>query len=182
MSPEPRTRGSLRAALQPAALRAALRPRPPAFRDPWDSTVDMFLCYLAVSVVGPWLLFCGAEAMGAVLGRDLRWPVDLFIAAGLVGAAGFMSIVGRERTDLSVDLVAIAAWLLLGLVAAPLVGLALPLGAALAGYGLLLLAILFVVRRFGRWETDFRRTLSWPITWSVLAVLFAYSWHQLVFY
>ncbi len=60
--------------------------------------------------------------------------------------------------------------------------LALPPAAALVGYGVVLLAILLVVRRFGHWETDFRRSLSWPVTWSVLALFFAYSWHQLAFY
>jgi hypothetical protein len=179
---EPQKESSLRAALQPAALRAALKPGRPVFRDPWDSPGDMFLCYLAVSVISPWLLFAGAALMSLIFGLDSRWPVGLFMAAGLVGAAGFMTIVGRERTSLSVDVLAIAAWLLLGLVIAPPLGLALPPGAALACYGTLLLLILFVIRRFGRWETDFRRTLSWPVTWSLLALLFAYSWHELVFY
>lgn len=179
---ESENESSLRAALQPAALRAALRPRRPVFRDPWDSPVDMFFCYLAVSVIGPWLLFGGAEMASLVFGLDSRWPVGLFMVAGLVGAAGFMTVVGRERTGLSVDILAIAAWFLLGLVVAPPLGLALPPGAALACYGILLLGILIVVRRFGRWETDFRRTLSWPAIWGLLALLFAYSWHQLVFY
>lgn len=173
---------SLRAALQPEALRDALKPGRPVFRDPWDSPVDMFISYLAVSVIGPLLLFCGAQVMSLVFGLDSRWPVGIFMAAGLVGAAGFITIFGRERTDLSVDLLAIAAWLVLGLVVAPLIGLALPPAAALASYGVLLAVILFVVRRFGRWESDFARTLSWPVTWSLLGLLFAYSAHQLVFY
>lgn len=141
----------------------------------------MFLCYMAVSVVGPWLLYCGAEVMSSVFGLQARWPVGLFMAANVVGAAGFMTVVGRERTSLSVDIVAIAAWLLLGLIVAPPLALALPPAAALASDAVLLLAILFIVRRLGHWETDFRRTLSWPVTWSLLALLFAYSWHQLVF-
>lgn len=142
----------------------------------------MFSSYLAVSVVSPLLLFCGAELTSRVFGLDSRWPLGLFMAAGLVGAAGFITIVGRERTSLSIDLLAIAAWLLLGIVVAPLLGLALPPGAALASYGVLLLVILFLVRRFGRWETDFRRTLSWPVTWTLLALFFAYSWYELAFY
>lgn len=179
---KPQNTGSLRGALQPAALRAALKPRRPIFRDPWDSPIDMFVSYLAVSVIGPLLLFCGGQAMSLVFGLDSRWPLGLFMAAGLVGAAGFITIVGRERTNLSVDLLAIAAWLLLGLVVAPLVALALPSWAALVSYGIVLLGILLFVRRFGRWESDFRRTLSWPVTWALLGLLFAYSAHQLIFY
>lgn len=175
-------RPSLRAALQPAALKAALKPGRPVFRDPWDSPGDMGLSYLAVSVIGPLLLFCGAQLTSLVFGLDSRWPLGIFMAAGLVGAAGFITIFGRERTNLSVDILAITAWLLLGLVVAPLIGLALPPGAALASYGILLLIILLVVRRFGRWESDFRRTLSWPLTWTLLGVLFAYTSHQLLFY
>ena len=175
-------KASLRAALQPAALKAALKPGRPVFRDPWDSPGDMFISYLAVSVIGPLLLFCGAQLMGLVFGLDSRWPLGLFMAAGLVGAAGFITIFGRERTNLSEDLLAITAWLVLGLVIAPLIGLALPPWAALASYGVVLLILLVVVRRFGRWESDFRRTLSWPVTWSLLGLLFAYTSHQLLFY
>lgn len=142
----------------------------------------MFLSYLAVSFLGPLLLFGGAEIMSLIFGLNSRWPLGIYMAAGVVGAAGFITIVGSERINLTVDLVSIAAWLLLGLVIAPLLGLALPPAAALASYAVVLLAILLVVRRFGRWETDFRRTLSWPVTWSVLALFFAYSWHQLAFY
>jgi hypothetical protein len=178
----PKTASPLRAALEPAALRAALKPRRPVFRDPWDSTVDMFVCYLAVGVIGPLLLFCGAQLMSLVFGVDSRWPLGLFMAASLVGAAGFMTIVGRERASLSVDVLAIAAWVLLGVVVAPLLGLAVSPGAALASYGVLLLVILLFVRRFGYWESDFRRSLSWPVTWSLLALLFACSSHQLIFY
>ena len=175
-------RNPLRAALQPAALRAAVKPSRPVFRDPWESGADAFLAYLAVSVLVPMLLFFGAEAMSLVFGLTPRWPLGLFMAAGLVGGAGFITIVGRERTNRSVDLLAIAAWLLLGLVVAPLLGLALPPEAALVAYGVLLLAILFVVRRFGTWHADFRHTLSWPVTWCLLAVFFAYCWYELAFY
>ena len=179
---EPKKESPLRAALQPAALRAALRPGRPVFRDPWDSTTDMFLCYLAVAVFGPVLLFCGAEFMSLFFDVDSQWPLGLFMVASLVGAAGFMTIVGRERTSLSGDVLAIAAWCLLGLVVAPLLGLAVSPGVALVSYGVVLLVILLFVRRFGNWESDFRRSLSWPMTWSLLALVFAYSSHQLVFY
>ena len=178
---EPQKASSLRAALQPTALRAALKPSRPVFGDPWDSSVDMLFSYLAVSVIGPLLLFCGGELTSLVFGFDSRWPLGLFMAGCLVGAAGFITIVGRERTSLSVDVLAIAAWLFLGLVVAPLVGLALPREAAFASYGVLLLVILSVVRLFGQWETDFRHNLSWPVTWSLLALLFAYSSHRLIF-
>ena len=69
----------------------------------------------------------------------------MFLAAALVGAAGFITITGRERTSLSVDALAITAWFLLGLVVAPVIGLALPSGAAIACYGVLLLLILVYV-------------------------------------
>ena len=173
---------TFRAAVQPEALRAALRPRRPVFRNPWDSEIDMFSSYFAVSVVDPLLLFAGGELTSAVFGFDSYWPLGVFMAAALVGAAGFITIVGRERTSLSVDVLAITAWVLLGLLVAPVLGLALPRGAALVSYGVLLLVILVFVRRFGRWETAFLRTLSWPVTWSLLALFFAFSAHQLVLY
>jgi hypothetical protein len=142
----------------------------------------MFACYAAVSFIDPLLLWCGGELTSAIFGFSSRWPLGVFLAAALVGAAGFMTIVGRERTSLSVDVLAITAWLVLGLVVAPVLGLALPSGAAIASYGVLLLVILLYVLRFGRWETGFLRTLSWPVTWSLSAVFFALSAHQLVFY
>jgi hypothetical protein len=43
--------------------------------------------------------------------------------------------------------------------------------------------VIFVyVLRFGRWETEFLRTLSWPVTWSLLALLFAFSAYRLILY
>lgn len=169
-----------RAALKPSALRAALIPRRPVFGNPWDSTVDMFACYVAVSFVDPLLLWAGGELMSSIFGFGSRWRLGVFMAAALVGAAGFMTIVGRERTRLSVDVLAIFAWLLLGLVVAPVLGLALPTGAAIASYGVLLVVILLYVLRFGRWETAFLRTVSWPVTWTLLAVFFAFSAHRLI--
>jgi hypothetical protein len=179
---EPENPSSLRAALQPSALRAALIPRRPVFGNPWDSAVDMFACYVAVSVINPLLLWGGGELMSSIFGFGSRWPLGVFMAAALVGAAGFMTIVGRERTRLSVDVLAITAWLLLGLVVAPILGLALPTGAAIASYGVLLLVVLVYVLRFGRWETAFLRTASWPLTWSLLAVFFAFSAQRLLLY
>ena len=105
--------------------------------------------------------------MSSIFGFGSRWPLGLFMAAAIVGAAGFMTIVGRERTSLAVDVLAITAWSLLGLVVAPVLGLAPPTGAAIAGYGVLLVGILAYVLRFGRWQTGFLRTVSWPVTWSL---------------
>jgi hypothetical protein len=142
----------------------------------------MFACYLAVSFIGPLLLWAGGALIGDIVGFGSRWPLGVFMAAALVGAAGFITIVGRERTSLSVDLLAITVWLLLGLVVAPVLGLALPIGAAIASYAALLLAIFVYVLRFGRWQTAFLHTVSWPVTWSVLALFFAWSTHQLILY
>jgi hypothetical protein len=175
-------RSSVRAALEPSALRAALVPRRPVFANPWDSTVDAFACYGAVSLIDPLLLWAGGKLMGAIFGFSSRWPLGLFLVAALVGAAGFMTIVGRERTSLAVDFVAIAAWVLLGVVVAPIVGLAPPVGVAVALYVALLLATFVYVLRVGRWKTTFLRTVSWPLTWSLLAVLFAFSAHRLIFF
>jgi hypothetical protein len=142
----------------------------------------MFGCYVAVSFIEPLLLWSGGKLMSSIFGFGSRWPLGLFMAAALVGAAGFITIVGRERTRLSVDVLAITAWVLLGLVVAPVLGLDLSTGAAIASYGVLLLAILLYVLRFGRWETAFLRTVSWPVTWSSLALFFAYSAHRLILF
>jgi hypothetical protein len=142
----------------------------------------MFACYAAVSVIDPLLLWSGGELTSAIFGFGSRWPLGVFLAAALVGAAGFMTITGRERTSLSVDVLAITAWVVLGLIVAPIIGLALPSVAAIVSYGVLLLLILVYVFRFGRWETEFLRTVSWPVTWSLLALVFALSAHQLIFF
>jgi hypothetical protein len=142
----------------------------------------MFACYAAVSVIDPLLLWSGGELTSAIFGFGSRWPLGVFLAAALVGAAGFMTITGRERTSLSVDVLAITAWVVLGLIVAPIIGLALPSVAAIVSYGVLLLLILLYVSRFGRWETEFLRTVSWPVTWSLLALVFALSAHQLIFF
>ncbi len=174
--------GSIPAALAPSALRAALVPRRPVFENPWDSTVDMFVCFVAVSVIDPFLLWGGGAMLGSIFDFGSRWPLGVYMVAALVGAAGFMTIVGRERTRLSVDVLAIAAWVLLGLVVAPFLGLALSIVAAMVCYGVLLLATFVLVLRFGRWQTSFLRTLTWPVTWSLLAIFFAYAAYQLILY
>jgi len=182
MAMEPENTSSVRAAIQPSALRAALVPHRPVFRNPWDSEEDMFATYAAISIADPLLLWSGGELTSWIFGFDSRWPLGVFMAAALVGAAGFITITGRERTSLSVDALAITAWVLLGLIVAPIIGLALPSGVAIACYGVLLLGILVYVLRFGHWETAFLSTVSWPVTWSLLALLFALSAHQFVFY
>ena len=96
---------SVRTALTPSALKAALAR--PVFGNPWDSTVDIFACYVAVSVVSPLLLWGGGALMGSIFGFSSHWPLGLYMAAALVGAAGFMTIVGRQRTSLPVDELAI---------------------------------------------------------------------------
>ena len=63
-------RSSLRAALEPSALRAALVPRRPVFANPWDSTPDMFACYVAVSFIDPLLLWGGGALMGSIFGHS----------------------------------------------------------------------------------------------------------------
>jgi hypothetical protein len=172
----------LRAALAPSALREALIPTRPVFGNPWDSSVDMFACCVAVSVANPLLLWCGGELMGSIFNFSSHWHLGVFIAAAVVGAAGFITIVGRERTRLAVDVLAIGAWIVLGLVVAPILGLALSPAAAIICYAALLLVTFAYVLRFGRWQTAFLRTLSWPITWTLLAVFFAFSAYRLVLY
>jgi hypothetical protein len=179
---EQQSTSALRAALEPSALRTALIPRRPVFGNPWESEVEMFFCFLAVSVVDPLLLWGGGELTSSIFGFGSHWRLGVFMAAALVGAAGFITIEGRQRTNLSVDILAITAWLLLGLIIAPILGLALPTAAAIACYAVLLLAVLVYVLRFGRWETAFVRTLSWPVTWSLLALFFAFSANRLLLY
>jgi hypothetical protein len=171
---------SLRAALEPSALRAALRPTRPVFGNPWDSEGDMFMVYLAVAVIDPLLLWAGGKLMGTIFSFSSDWKLAPYMAAALVGAAGFMTIVGRERTSLTADLVAIVIWLVLGFIVAPIIGLAPPSGVAIAIYAVLLLGILGYVVGFGRWKVAFLRTVSWPTTWSLLALLFAFSAERLL--
>lgn len=104
------------------------------------------------------------------------------MVAALVGAAGFMTIVGRERTNLAVDVLTVGAWIVLGLVVAPILGLALAIVPAIICYGVLLLAVFAYVLRFGRWQTSFLRPITWPVTWSILALFFAFSAYRLILY
>jgi hypothetical protein len=104
------------------------------------------------------------------------------MVAALVGAAGFMTIVGRERTRLSVDVLAITAWVVLGLIVAPIVGLAPPAGVAIAIYAVMLVGILLYVLVIGRFDRAFIRTVSWPLTWSLLALFFAFAAYTLILY
>jgi len=180
MGPEDST--SLRAAFRPPALRAALVVERPVFGSPWDSPVDMFACITAVGVLEPLLLWGGGKLMSSIFGFGSRWHLGVLIAASVVGAAGFMTIVGRERTRLAVDVLAIGAWLLLGLVVAPIVGLAPSSGAAVAIYAGLLILIVASVLLFGRWKTAFLRTLSWPGTWLALGAFFAFCAYRLLLY
>jgi len=164
------------------ALREALGRRRPVFDNPWDSYTDMAACYAAIAIVDPFLLWGGGKLMGSIFGFSSHWHLGVFLVAALVGAAGFMTIVGRQRTRLAVDVLAIAAWVLLGLVVAPVLGLALSIVAAIICYGVLLVATLLYVLRFGRWQAGFLRPLSWPVTWSLLAVGFAFCAYQLILY
>jgi hypothetical protein len=120
--------------------------------------------------------------MGSIFGFGSHWRLGVFIAAAVVGAAAFITIVGRKRTRLAVDVLAITAWLLLGLVVAPVVGLAPPTGVAIVCYAVLLAGIVLYVQLFGEWESAFLRTLSWPITWTSLAALFAFFAYRLIMY
>ena len=142
----------------------------------------MFACYVAVSFVDPMLLWLGGKLTSSIFGFGSHWRLGVFMVAALVGAAAFMTIVGRVRTSLSVDVLAITAWVLLGLVVAPVLGLAPSTAASLASYGVLLVLIFAYVLRFGRWSTPFLRTVTWPVTWSAMALLFAFVAYRLIVY
>jgi hypothetical protein len=152
------------------------------FGNPWDSTEDMFACYFAVSLFDPLLLWAGGKVMGAIFGFSSHWAQGVFLVAALVGAAGFMTIVGRERTSLTVDILAIAAWIVLGFIVAPVVGLAPPPVVAIILYAVMLVGIFGYVLFLGQWEKAFVRTLSWPIIWSLLAVGFAFLAYHLILF
>jgi hypothetical protein len=180
MGPEDTT--SLRAALRRRALRAALVPQRPVFGNPWDSPIDMFACYAAVGALEPLLLWAGGKLMSSIFGFGSRWHLGVFIAASVVGAAGFMTIVGRLRSNLAVDVLAIGAWLLLGLVVAPVIGLAPSPGAAVVIYAALLAGIIAYVLLLGRWKTAFLRTVTWPGTWLSLGAFFGFCAYHLLLY
>ena len=182
MTTEQQGPSSFRQALEPTALRAALIPQRPVFADPWESTADMFACVLAVSLLNPMLLWVGGHLMGSIFGFSSHWQLGVFMVAGLVGAAGFITIVGRERTRLSVDILAIGTWFVLGLVIAPIIGLAPPAVVAIVLYAILLGIIFVYVLFVGRWRSTFLATVSWPLTWSLLALFFSYAAYVLVLY
>jgi hypothetical protein len=173
---------SVSAALDPNALRAALVPQRPVFANPWDSTEDMFACYFAVSFFDPLLLWAGGKLMGAIFGFGTHWPLGVFLLAALVGAGGFMTIVGRQRTRLSVDFVVVSAWIVLGFIVAPIVGLAPPALVAVIIYAVMLAAIFGYVLLLGQWEKAFIKTLTWPVTWSLLAIAFAFTAYRLILF
>jgi hypothetical protein len=174
--------GSLRAALQPAALRAALTPGRPVFANPWDSTEDMFACYIAVAVIDPFLLWLGGKLMGGIFSFSSHWHLGVFMVAALVGAAGFMTIVGRQRTSLSVDAIVITTWLVLGIIVAPILGLAISPLAAIICYAILLAINFGYVLVVGHFETAFLRTISWPVTWTLLSLLFAFCAYRMIYF
>ena len=182
MATEPDSTPTFRAALGPDALREALVVRRPVFGNPWDSTADMGACYLAIAVIDPFLLWVGGKLMGAIFNFSSRWPLGVFMVAALVGAAGFITIVGRERTSITVDILTITAWIVLGLIVAPIIGLALSPAPAIIVYAVMLAGILVYVLRFGHFDVAFVRTISWPITWSLVALFFAFCAHTLVLY
>jgi hypothetical protein len=173
---------TFRDALAPAALRDALVLRRPVFANPWDSTEGMFGCFAAVSLFNPLLLWCGGKLMGAIFGFSSHWRLGVFMVASLVGAAGFMTIVGRERTRISVDILAIAGWVVLGLIVAPIVGLAPSALVALILYAVVLLGIFAFVLFAGQHRKAFWRTASWPVTWTLLALFFAWAAYKLILY
>ncbi len=182
MTTEPQSQSPLREAVQPETLRETLVPRRPVFGNPWDSPNDMFASYFAVAVGGPLLLWAGGALMGAIFGFSSHWRLGIFMVAALVGAAGFMTIVGRVRTRLAVDVIGAAAWFVLGLIVAPIIGLAPPAAVAIIIYAVLLAGILGYVLLLGRWQTPFLRTLTWPLTWSLLAVFFAWTAYRTIMY
>jgi hypothetical protein len=142
----------------------------------------MFACYFAVAFFDPLLLWAGGKLMGAIFGFGTHWPLGVFMIAALVGGGGFMTIVGRERTRLAVDIVAISGWLVLGLIVAPIVGLAPPALVAVIIYAVMLAGIFGYVLVLGQWEKAFVQTLSWPAWWSLLAVAFAFSAYRLILF
>jgi hypothetical protein len=182
MSTDPQNPPTLRDALAPASLRDAMVLRRPVFANPWDSTQGMFACFFAVSVFNPLLLWLGGVLMGAIFGFSSHWKVGVFMVASLVGAAGFMTIVGRERTRVSVDVLAISAWVVLGFIVAPIIGLAPPALVAIILYAVVLVGTFGFVQFAGQHERSFLRTVSWPVTWSLLALFFAWAAYNLILY
>lgn len=117
------------------------------------------------------MLWCGAQATSATFGFSSRWRLGVFIAAGLVGAAGFIRIVTRQRETLTGDVAAITVWVLLGFVAAPILGLALFCDGRRRDLRLLAGGRPVLCFCVGRWQTPFLRTVSWPVIWSLWPLL-----------
>jgi hypothetical protein len=182
LATDPNSTHTLRDALSPAAIRAAMVPGRPVFGNPWDSEGDMFACYFAISVIDPLLLMLGAGLMSSIFGFGSHWPLGVFMVAALVGAAGFMTIVGRQRTGITLDVLAIAAWVVLGLVVAPVIGLAPSAAVAIVLYAVMLVGIFAYVLRVGYWQTAFLRTLTWPVTWSAMALFFSWVAYKLILF
>lgn len=182
MATDPQRPPTLRDVLAPAALRDAMVLRRPVFANPWDSTEGMFACFAAVSVFNPLLLWCGGKLMGAIFGFGSHWRLGVFMIAALVGAAGFITIVGRERTRLSVDFLAISAWVVLGLIVAPIIGLAPSAVVAIILYAVVLVGTFGFVLLAGQHRRAFLFTLSWPLTWTLLALFFAWAAYKSILY
>jgi hypothetical protein len=123
------------------------------FGNPWDSETDMFACYAAVRLIVPFLLWCGGELTSAIFGFGARWSLGVFMVAALVGAAGFMTIVGGERTSFTIDCWRSPRGFSASLIIAPRLGLAAPTSAAIICYAVLPLFIPVYVLRLGRFET-----------------------------
>ncbi len=49
-------------------------------------------------------------------------------------------------------------------------------------YAVMLAAIFGYVLLLGRWEKAFIRTLTWPVTWSLLAIAFAFTAYRLILF
>lgn len=178
----PEQSSPLRAAFRPPALRAAMTVQRPVFANPWDSPEDMFACYTAVSLLDPFLLWAGGKLMGAIFGFSSHWPIGVYMIAALVGAAGFMTIVGRQRTSRSVDVLAIGTWLVLGLIVAPTIGLAPATAVAVIVYAILMVGVLGYVLLYGRFAISFLHTISWPVIWSLLGIFFAWAAYHCLFF
>ena len=50
------------------------------------------------------------------------------------------------------------------------------------GLAVMIAVIFGFVLRVGRWQTEFVRTLSWPVTWSLVALFFAWTAYQTIIY
>ena len=97
-------------------------------------------------------------------------------------AAAYLFGRWQFERSLSVDVLAVSAWLVLGFLVAPILGLAPATAVAIVCFAVLLLGIFVFVLGVGRWQTTFLRTVTWPVTWSSLAALFAFIAFKLILY